>query len=62
MLSFAYQYLYGGLVFGFGLLLAWRSGQVGLATPRLRRRLAILIAGLAFFALIQGVLQWSGRP
>ncbi len=58
MSSFLYQYLVGGAVFSFGLFLAWRSGEVGLATPRRRRRLAILLGGLAFFAVVQGVLQW----
>ena len=58
MLSYLYQYLVGGAVFVFGLVLAWRAGEVGIATARQRRRLIILVAGLSFFALLQGILQW----
>lgn len=56
MLSYLYQYLVGGLVFAVGLAIVWRTGQVSLASGRPRRRLAVLIAGLAFFALLQGLL------
>ncbi len=62
MHAFLYQYLVGGAVFGLGVFLAWRAGEVGLSTPRKRRRLGILLGGLSFFALLQGILQWSGRP
>ena len=62
MLPYVYQYLVGGAVFGLGIVLAWRSGEVGLDTQRNRRRLGVLLAGFAFFAVVQGVLQWSARP
>jgi hypothetical protein len=61
MLSYLYQYAIGGLVFAAGIAIAWRTGQVGLASGRPRRRLAVLIAGLAFFALLQGLLLLASR-
>ena len=60
MASYLYQYLVGGLVFAVGLAIVWRTGQVSLAPGRPRRRLAVLIAGLAFFALLQGLLLLAG--
>ena len=59
MLPYLYQYIVGGAVFGLGVVLAWRTGEIGLDSPRNRRRLAVLLSGLAFFAALQGVLQWS---
>lgn len=56
MSSYLYQYVVGGVVFVAGLVLAWRTGQVGAAPGRPRRWLVVLIAGLTFFALLQGLL------
>lgn len=57
MLSFGYQYLVGGLVFAFGLLLVWRGGELGLR-GRGGRAFFGLVAGLALLALLQGIFQW----
>jgi hypothetical protein len=58
VLSFAYQYLVGGLVFALGLWLVLGSGELGLRGRR-GARLAILLIGLAALALLQGLLQWA---
>ena len=57
MLSFAYQYLVGGLVFALGLVLVWRGGELG-ARGRGAKALFGLIAGLGLLALLQGLFQW----
>ena len=56
--SFLYQYLVGGLVFAAGVGFAWRTGQLGWQAGRPRRRLLVLLGGLAFFATLQGILLW----
>jgi hypothetical protein len=60
MLSYLYQYAVGGLVFAAGIVIAWRTGQIGPAPGAPRRRLVVLLAGLAFFALLQGLLLIAG--
>jgi len=60
MLSYLYQYAVGGLVFASGIVIAWRTGQIGLTPGAPRQRLAVLLAGLAFFALLQGLLLIAG--
>ena len=59
MLPYIYQYVVGGAVFKIGLDLAWKAGEVGLDSPRKRRRLAVFIGGFLFFAVVQGILQWK---
>ena len=60
--SYLYQYLVGGLVFLIGVAVAWRTGQLGWAPGRARRRLLVLVGGLVFFAALQGaLLLLSGR-
>ena len=56
--SYLYQYLMGGLVFALGIFAGVRSGQLGLNPGAPRRRLFTLLGGLAFFALLQGLLLW----
>ncbi|MEE2830614.1 MAG: sodium:solute symporter family protein, partial [Myxococcota bacterium] len=55
---FVYQYLVGGFVFAIGLSYAWRQGRVGLRGTALRNR-AMALGGLAFFAALQGYLQYG---
>lgn len=51
-LSFAYNYIAGGVIFLVGLLVGWRQGQVGLATARQRRTTLMLVGGfLLLFSL-----------
>ena len=57
--SYLYQYLVGGAVFMAGLAVAWRTGQVGLGPGRPRRRLVVLVGGLLYFAVLQGLLLWG---
>jgi hypothetical protein len=61
MLSYLYQYAFGGIVFSIGLAMAWRSGEIGLGSRKQRLRLLVLLGGLGFFALLQGILQWGPR-
>lgn len=56
--SYLYQYLVGGLVFAAGVAVGIRTGQLGLTRGTPRRRLLVLVAGLAGFALLQGLLLW----
>jgi hypothetical protein len=60
MLSFIYQELVGGAVFFIGLWLAFRSGELG-TSGRKGKLTALLLGGLLFLALVQGLLQWAGR-
>ncbi len=61
MLPYLYQYIVGGAVFKIGLDLAWKAGEVGIDTPRNRRRLGVFVGGFLFFAVLQGILQWQSR-
>jgi hypothetical protein len=56
MVSFLYQELVGGAVFVLGLILVWRSSELGWVGRR-GRRVAALVGGLLLLALIQGLLQ-----
>ena len=58
---FIYQYAVGGIVFAIGLGFAWRQGSVALRGRGLRN-LALAVFGLAFFAAIQGYLQYADMP
>ena len=55
---YLYQYLLGGFVFLIGLVFAARQGYVGFRGRKLLN-LAILLGGLAFFAILQGYLQYG---
>ena len=56
--GYVYQYLIGGTVFGIGVLYAARQGYLGFSGKALRN-LVILFAGLAFFMLLQGYMQYG---
>lgn len=55
---YLYQYGVGGLVFVLGLVVAWRQGYVSLHGQG-ARNLAICLAGLFAFAILQGWLQYA---
>ncbi len=55
---YLYQYGLGGVVFAVGLVYAGRQGYVGLSGRPLRNLLA-MFGGLAFFAALQGWLQYA---
>jgi hypothetical protein len=61
MESYLYQYGVGGLVFAAGIALGVRAGQLGWADRRPRRRLLALVAGLVYFAALQGALLVWGH-
>jgi len=44
--SFVYNYAVGGVIFIVGMLYAWRQGEVGLATKRMRRNTFGMLGGL----------------
>jgi hypothetical protein len=56
--SYAYQFAVGGLAFLAGVVVAWRTGQIGLEEGRPRRRLLALLFLILFFAAFQGGLLW----
>ncbi len=58
METYLYQYVIGGLVFLLGIGVAWRQGSLGLSGRKLGW-LVVLFAGLTFFAVLQGVLQFA---
>lgn len=55
---FIYQYTVGGCVFAIGLFYAYRQGYIGLKGEGLRN-LVIMMAGFAFFFLLQGWLEYG---
>lgn len=55
---FVYQYTVGGIVFGVGLLYAYRQGFVGLSGQP-ARNLALAVGGLLAFMGLQGWLQYG---
>jgi hypothetical protein len=58
--SFVYQYAVEALVFGVGIWAGIRTGVLAPSTPRGRRRLALLTAGiLVVFALQGAFLVWG---
>ncbi len=44
--SFIYNYAVGGVIFIVGMIYAWRQGNVGLATVRMRRNTFGMVGGL----------------
>ncbi len=61
LLSYLYQYVVGGIVFGAGIWFGVRTGQLGWRDPVRRRRLLLLVLGLAWFAALQGALLVCGH-
>lgn len=55
---FLFQYLAFAALMGAGLLLLWRQGDVGLATPRRRRNLTLLVGGYALYLGVHGFFQF----
>jgi solute:Na+ symporter, SSS family len=55
---FIYQYLIGGIVFAIGLVYGFRQSYFGTEGTGLRN-LIVVLAGLFFFASIQGYLQYA---
>ena len=55
---YLYQYGVGGIVFSIGLFYGWRQGYLSLGGRGLRN-LIVVFAGLAFFAVLQGYLQYG---
>ncbi len=55
---YLYQYAVGSIVFGAGIYFGWRAGYVGLTPGPKRRNLLLSLGGLAFFATLQGYLQF----
>ncbi len=53
--SFVYQYAIGGIVFLLSLVLLVRSGAIRLTQPAARRSLAVIVAGLLFYAGLHAV-------
>ena len=56
--GFTYQYLVGGVVFAFGVAVAWKQGYVGLSGKPLRN-LALLFGGLFALGGLQAWLQYG---
>ena len=57
---FIYQYSIGGFIFLVGLFYAFRQGYIGTQGAGLRN-LIVLTLGLAFFAGLQGYLEYSPK-
>ncbi|MCB9787011.1 MAG: sodium/solute symporter [Deltaproteobacteria bacterium] len=58
MESYLYQYCLGGLIFGAGLVYAWRQGYVAFHGRGLKT-LLLCVLGLMAFAAVQGYLQFA---
>lgn len=56
--AYLVQYVGLGLVFFFGLWVAYRQGDVGLRTKRQRRWLGILVGGYFAYAGVHGLFQF----
>ena len=55
---FIYQYLVGGVVFLVGTIYGIKQGYIGTQGKSLRN-LILILAGLGFFAGVQGYLQYG---
>jgi uncharacterized protein YneF (UPF0154 family) len=60
LIAYLVQYVGLGAVFFFGLFVAVRQADVGLATPRQRRWLAVLLGGFVLYAGLHGFFQFLG--
>lgn len=57
ILTWAYLYLGGGLIFMASMMLAHRAGAIAWDDPKARRTLIGLFVVVAGLALVHGVLQ-----
>ena len=55
---FVYNFIFGGVVFIFGIVLAWRQGSIGLSSSGIRN-LSLVSAVFLFYFLLQGFLQYE---
>jgi hypothetical protein len=58
--AYLIQYLGLGMVFFFGLWVAFRQGDIGLKTARQRLWLGVLVGGYVLYASIHGFFQFAG--
>ena len=60
---FIYNFVCGGAVFVFGLVLAWRQGSLGLSGKG-RRNLCLALGVFSFYFILQAFLQYKapGMP
>ena len=60
---FIYNFVCGGLIFVFGLVLAWRQGSLGLSGKG-RRNLCLVLGVFSFYFILQAFLQYKapGMP
>ena len=60
---FIYNFVCGGVIFVFGLVLAWRQGSLGLS-GRGRRNLCLAVGVFGFYFILQAFLQYKapGMP
>ncbi len=58
LIAYLVQYLGLGLMFFFGLWIAYRQGDVGTKTKRQRKWLAILLGGYFGYAAVHGLFQF----
>ena len=60
---FIYNFVCGGLIFVFGLVLAWRQGSLGLSGKG-RRNLCLVLGVFGFYFILQAFLQYKapGMP
>mgnify|MGYP004381536657 FL=1 len=55
---FIYNFVLGGVVFVFGVVLAWRQGSLGLS-GRGRRNLCLVLGVFSFYFILQAFLQYK---
>ena len=60
---FIYNFVCGGAIFVFGLVLAWRQGSLGLSGKG-RRNLCLVLGVFGFYFILQAFLQYKapGMP
>jgi len=56
--AYIYQYIFGTLIFGVGMIYASRQGYVSFRGVGLRN-LCLMLGGILFFAALQGYLQYA---
>ena len=55
---FVYTFIFGGVVFAFGISLAWRQGSIGFGSSGIRN-LLLVSAVFLFYFLLQWFLQYE---